>query len=293
MPDVIDLSQLPPPDAIEELDYEAILAEMTADYMSRLPEGAEPLLESDPAAKVLEAGAYRELLARNRKNAAVRAVLLAKSTGNDLEHITAFYGVRRQVVTPADPTATPPVDAVYEGDDRLRHRAQLATEGFSVAGPRQAYEFYALSADTDVLDARFSSPAPAEALVTLLSVSNDGGPSQALLDAVFAALSADDVRPAGDRLTVQPADITDYQVEAVLHVEGGPEPGVVLAASRAAIEAYAADNFRVGRSVPISGIYAALTVPNVLGVTLAAPAANVECTATQAARAASIIVTVA
>lgn len=293
MPDVIDLSQLPPPDALEDLGFEAILAEDTGDYLSRLPEDAEPLLESDPAAKVLESAAYREVLRRAGVNSAVRAVMLASSKGNDLDHVAAFYGVRRQVVTPADPTAAPPVEAVYEDDERLRHRAQLAPEGFSVAGPRRSYEFHALSAHTDVLDARFSSPAPCEALMTLLSVSNGGAPSQALLDTVYAALSADDVRPAGDRLTVRAAQIIDYQVEATLHVEGGPDPGVVLAASRAAIEAYCADNFRVGRSVPISGIYAALTVPGVSRVTLAAPFAGAECTATQAARATAIIVGVA
>ena len=289
----IDLSQLPPPDAIEDLDFEAILAEVTEDYLGRLPEDAEPLQESDPAAKVLESGAYRELLARNRINAAVRAVLLAKAMGADLEHIAAFYGVRRQIITPADPTAIPPVEAVHENDERLRRRASLAPEGFSVAGPSQAYEFYSFSAHPDVLDARFSSPAPAQAVVTILSVSNNGPPSQALLDTVSAALSADDVRPAGDRLTVQAAQIIDYQIEATLTVEMGPDAGVVLAASRAAVEKYAAENFRVGRSVPISGIYAALTVPNVLGVTLISPPANVDCTTTQAARASSIVVNVA
>ena len=289
----IDLSQLPPPDAIEDLDFEAILAEMTAEYKGRLPEDAEPLLESDPAAKVLESGAYRELLRRARVNRAVRAVLLATSKGNDLAHVAAFYGVERQVVTPADPAATPPVEAVYEDDERLRHRAQLAPEGFSVAGPSQGYEFHAFSADPDVLDARFSSPSPAQALVTILSVSNNGAPSQALLDTISAALSADDVRPAGDRLTVQAAQIIDYQIEATLTVELGPDAGVVLAASLAAVEQYAAASFRIGRSVPISGIYAALTVPNVLAVTLTNPLANVDCTATQAARAVSIVVTVA
>ena len=290
MPDVVDLSQLPPPDAIEALDYEAILAEFRADYESRLPEDAEPLVESDPAAKVLEAGAYRELLSRNDKNAAVRAVLLAKSTGADLDHIAAFYGVRRQVVSPGDPTAIPPVDPVYEDDARLRFRAQLAPEGFSVAGPRQAYEFFALSADPNVLDARFSSPLPAEALITVLSVSNDGTASNELLGKVHAALSADDLRPAGDRLTVEAAEIIDYQVDATLHLEAGPDPGLVVAAARAAVETYVAANYRVGRSVPVSGIYAALSVPNVLGVTLTVPRVNVVCTDTQAARATRITI---
>ena len=287
----IDLSQIPPPDLVEPLDFEAVLAALAADYAARLPDDAEPLLESDPAAKVLEAAAYRETLLRARINRVARGVLLASATGGDLDQLAALYGVARQVVTAADPTTVPPTPAVYEPDDRLRLRTQLAPDGFSTAGPAQGYVFHALSASTAVRDAVFASPGPAQARVTVLSTEADGAVSQALLGAVTAALSADTVRPAGDQLTVQAATVLTYDVGAVLAVEAGPDPGVVRAAARAALDAFVTDSFRIGRTVPLSGIYAALTVPNVLGVALASPTADVAVSDTQAARAATITIT--
>ena len=290
MPDVIDLSRIAPPDALPE-DYEAVLQEMIADYQGRLPEDAEPPLESDPAVKVLEAGAYRENLRTIRINRAVKSVLLATATGSMLEHIAAFFGIYRLVVTPGDPTATPPTGPVYEDDDSLRERAQLAPEGYTTAGSRRSYESHARNASGDVLHARFASPQPAEAIVAIISRSTNGLPSAELLATVRVALSDEDVRPAGDRLTVQAADIVDYQVAATLEVEPGPDPAVVLAAARQSVETFAAENFRIGRSVPLSGLYAALTVPNVLSVFLAEPAETVLCADLQAARTISITVT--
>ena len=218
--------------------------------------------------------------------------MLASATGADLDNLAALYGVERLVIAPADPSTTPPAPAVLEGDGRLRRRAQLAPDGFSVAGPSAAYIFHALSADANVLDVAFDSPSAAVANVYVISgeEGRDGDPTQALLDAVTAALSADTVRPAGDRLSVAAATFVDYQIELTLTIEGGPDPAVVRAAALASLQAFARDNFRIGRDIPLSGIYAAATVPSVLAVDLTAPAANVATTATQAPRATMLTV---
>ena len=50
----IDLSLLPPPDVVEPIDFEALLRAMLARLAASDPAFAE-VLESDPAAKVLEA----------------------------------------------------------------------------------------------------------------------------------------------------------------------------------------------------------------------------------------------
>ena len=71
----VDLSQLPPPDVVETLDFETILAEMLADLRAR-DAVFDALVESDPAYKILEAAAYRETLIRQRVNEAARAVML-------------------------------------------------------------------------------------------------------------------------------------------------------------------------------------------------------------------------
>ena len=72
----IDLSRLAAPDVVEALDFEAILAEMLADLRGR-DSAFTALTEADPAYKILEVAAYRELLIRQRINEAARSVMLA------------------------------------------------------------------------------------------------------------------------------------------------------------------------------------------------------------------------
>lgn len=92
---LIDLSKLPAPQLIEELDYEAILNEMRKKLRELLPEWTGYELESDPANKVLEVAAYREMLLRQRVNEAARGVLVAFAQGSDLDHLAAFYPDKR------------------------------------------------------------------------------------------------------------------------------------------------------------------------------------------------------
>ena len=71
----IDLSGLAPPDIIETLDYEAIVTAMRDDLVEQFPLIAGVIdLESEPARKLIEAFAYRELRLRARINDAARAV---------------------------------------------------------------------------------------------------------------------------------------------------------------------------------------------------------------------------
>ena len=91
----IDLSKLPAPQIIEELDYEIILTEMRKKLQELLPEWTGHELESDPANNVLEVAASREMLLRQRVNEAARAVLLAFANDSDLDHLAAFYPERR------------------------------------------------------------------------------------------------------------------------------------------------------------------------------------------------------
>lgn len=270
----VDLSRLPFPGAVETLDFETVLAEMLADLRSRDP-AFSALLESDPAYKVLEAAAYRETLIRQRVNEAVKAVMLAYSAGADLDQIAARYDVERLLIQAADDTTFPPTPAVYEDDESLRRRVQLSFEGFSTAGPEGAYIFHALGADADVLDASAYSPTPGVVEVAVLSRVGSGAASSELLDAVDAILSADDVRPLTDNVTVKSATVNEYAVEATITTFQGPDASVVIQAASNAVAAYVAKNHRLGRDVTLSGIYAALHQEGVQNVTLTSPAASI------------------
>lgn len=285
----ITLSQLPQPDVIEPLDFETILAERKAYCVSLYPADQQAAiaatldLESEPITKLLQENAYRELILRQRINEAAVANMLAWAKGADLDNLAANWNVKRLTIQPGDPTATPPVPEIKEDDAALSLRALMAWDGLSVAGPTGAYEYFALSADGKVADAKGSSPAPAQALVTILSTDGNGTADAALIAKVTAALNGENVRPVADRLTVQSAGIINYTINAQLHIDSqGAEADVILQAASDSLAAFINPRRRIGVEVPRSAIDAALHVQGVRKVDLIGWA-DITPSATQAA----------
>lgn len=284
---VIDLSQLPAPQIVEEPDFEVLLAERKEALIALYPAEEQAAvraalaLESDPMVKHLQENAYREILLRQRVNEAAQAVMVAYALGSDLDQLAANYNVSRLTVTPADDEAIPPVEAVMETDDDLRVRIPAAFEGLSVAGPTAAYEFYAKSADGRVADVSATSPSPAEVLITVLSRENDGTAAADLLSNVSRALNAEAVRPVADRVTVQGAEIFSYRVEARLHLFDGVTAGPCLTAANNALAAYLVEQRRLGRSVRRESYGAVLRVAGVDWVEMIEPAEDMIMDRTQ------------
>jgi phage-related baseplate assembly protein len=271
----IDLSQLPPPQIVEQIDYELILAERKAYAISLWPadEQAEIAarleLESEPLTKLLEENAYRETIWRQRVNEGAVANMLALAQGADLENLAANYNVERLVVQVGNPSAVPPIPEVLESYDSLRERAQMAWEGLSTAGPRNSYIFHARAADGRVADATAESPSPAVVVVTVQSLLGDGTADAGLLSIVNAYLSDEDRRPVADRLTVQSAAVIPYQVSARLYLKtSGPESEPILAAANQRLLTYVHQRRRLGMEVSESAIHAALHVEGVRKVEL-------------------------
>jgi len=280
----IALDKLPAPDVVEQIDYEQVLSDMVTDLLTRAPELADTIaLESEPLRKLLEVCAYRETLLRQRVNEASKAVMLASAQGGDLDQIAANYQVQRLLIDAGDPDAVPPVPPTYEDDANLRRRVQLSFEGFSTAGPEGAYIFHALSADADVRDASATSPEPGDVLITILSTHGDGAAPPALLSDVEAFLSAEDVRPLTDRVSVQSAQINRYTIEAILQVSSsGPDTRVVQDVAIQQVSELSHLRHRIGQGVPLSAIYAALHQPGVISVDLKQPQTDIAAAATAA-----------
>lgn len=283
----IDLSQLPSPTIIEELDFETILAEVKAVMVAAFPADQQSAvaaalgLESEPLNIIAQAMAYRELLLRQRINEGAAACMLSHATGDDLDNIAANLDTERLTITAATDTA----DAVTESDEALRLRAQAAFEGMSVAGPSAAYEYFARSASGQVSDARATSPSPAEVVVAVLSTEGDGTASAELLAAVASAVNDEEVRPLGDRVTVQSAEVVGYEIDATLYLYPGPESEPIINAAMASLQAFLADNDKkIGRDIVRSAISAALHVQGVQRVVINTPAADLQIDNTQAAR---------
>lgn len=281
----INLSLLPPPNIIEPLDYETILAQQKADLIGYFPE-CEPLLalESEPLVKQLRVSAYRELLMRQRVNEACRALLMQFAEEDDLDHIgVTYHHTARLLISAGDATVTPPVPAVLERDEDYRYRLSIAPSGYSVAGPRGAYEFHGLSASGEVKNIYAGSPLPGSVDVYVLSRIGDGTPSAPLLAAVDAALNSNTVRPMCDLVTVKPATIVTYEIDATLYTYDGVGADLAIATAQAQAEAYAAANHRIGYTIAMSGIDAALHVAGISRVEIAAPLVNITCGVGEAA----------
>lgn len=285
----VDLSRLPPPTVIEQVDYEVLLADALTQLKQRDP-AFDALVESDPALKILQVCIYREVILRQQFNQRLRGLMLAYARGGDLDQLGALMGVTRLTLTPADPTRG--IAATMESDHDFRYRIQLAPEGYSTAGPAAAYIYHALSSDAEVLDASATSPSPGAVVMTILSRSGDGTASPALCQRVLTVLSADTVRPLTDHVTVQPAQINAFEIDAVLFVFPGPDSSVVTANARTQLQDRLRAAQRLGRDIARSAIMAALHVEGVARVQLNAPSSDLFNSLTQAAFCRSITVNV-
>lgn len=284
MSELVDLSKLAPPAVIEKLNYEQLLAARKEAFINLYPEAEREFwrarlnLESEPITKLLEENCYLQLLERDRINTAAQATMLAYATGTDLDVIAANFNVVRKIIQQANNQVTPPIPAVYEDDTALRLRAQLAFEGLSVAGPRAAYVYHGLSAHSDVADISVVSPTPAHVVVTVLSRKGQGTAAEDVLTAVRNRLNDDNIRPIGDRVTVQSATIAPYQIRAKLHIYRSPEYEPIKQVAQTNLEKYTEERHRLGRDISLSGIYAALHIEGVQRVELLEPSADIALT---------------
>jgi phage-related baseplate assembly protein len=283
---LIDLASLPRPDAVETLDFEAILAARKAALIALWPAderadiAATLALESEPLTRLLQENCYRELVWRQRVNDALRAVMLAYATGADLDHRAALFGVARLVVDPGDPANQLP--ARYESDAALRRRVQLAPQGFSTAGPAAAYVSRALAVDGRLLDAHCSRPRPGDVLVTLLARDGDGRAPQALLDAVAQALSAEDQRPLNDTVQVASAEIVRYRVRATVFTQSPVGADLLIQRARDNVRAHVDAMHRIGAKVATSALIGVIQAAGITRTTLHEPAADLLTAATAA-----------
>jgi phage-related baseplate assembly protein len=274
---MIDLSLLAAPNVIESLDYESILAERKAYFVSLYPADEQAnitatlSLESEPIVKLLQETSYRELLLRSRINNAALATMLAFATGADLDQRGASVDVERLIITEADDTAIPPVDAVYETDDDYRYRIQLSFDAYTTAGSKESYIFHGRSAYGDVKDINPISPMPGVVTVYVLSRTGDGTASEELIAKVDAALNQEKIRPMTDQVTVQSAAILNYTVDAELVLFQGPDQTVVKTAALNALAEYTDAQRKIGYDITLDGIYKALRQTGVQKVNLTNP----------------------
>ncbi|MDD5478392.1 baseplate J/gp47 family protein [Rhodoferax sp.] len=262
-----DLASLPTPAVIETLSFETIFSELQTEFQSRYPDYSA-LLASDPAVKLLEVAAYREVLLRNRINAAAKASLLAFATGSDLDHLAAFYGVTR---------------LTDETDEALRLRIRQRIIGFANAGGAAHYRYWALSASPAVADVEVGSPEPGRVSISVLAKGEEQTVSNAVLNAVRAVVLRDDIRVLTDTVEVVPAELIPVTVTARIWLYPDTPMAAFEAIEARFKEALAAQS-GLGWDLTPSWVIGELQRAGVHKVELLAPSTDIRANANQAVR---------
>ncbi|WP_105901434.1 baseplate assembly protein [Vibrio gangliei] len=271
----VDMSQLPKPAVIEQLDYEQILQEWIERYQGLDPD-YQDVNESDPVYKLMEVAAFREMVLRQRVNDGAHATMLAYANGTDLDVRGADFDVERLVIDKGDPDAVPPRPQIMESDEAFRYRIQLSNRAKNTAGSADDYEFWALSADGRVKSVATDSPKGTLVVtVSVLSHEGNGAASQELIKLVEDTLTPKGTRPLSDEVVVQSATINEFEVVAELELFSGPDQTEVLSAARQKLDTWLSESHQQGIDLTLDGFYAALRVSGVYKVHLTSPAADI------------------
>lgn len=137
------------------------------------------------------------------------------------------------------------------GDENYKERIKLSQSTKSTAGAESTYEYYAKSADANIEDVKVTSPQPCH--VNILVLCKDGKiPDENLIAKVQSAVTASNVRPLGDRVTVSGVEPVQYDIELTYYVPVAEENEVVEAieGEGGAIEKFIAwQREKIGRAI--------------------------------------------
>lgn len=204
--------------------------------------------------------------------------VFATTPGAEANGYTA--GTINQILDPlafvvsAENTNTSTGGADAETDDELRQRITLAPAQFSVAGPRDAYKFFARSASAAIIDVAVKAITPGT--VGVYPLVEGGATSAEIIGLVEAALNDDSVRPLTDTVVVEAPTVVNYDIEVDVEVLEGENVTLIEAAVTEALEAYAAGKAKLmGQDIILSQIVAqAGAVAGVYDVSVTAPSSD-------------------
>lgn len=148
-------------------------------------------------------------------------------------------------------TTTSAGGAEAETDDAFYDRMRESMESFSTAGPSGAYVFHAKTASPLVSDVAALSPTPGVADIRVLL--KDGElPTEEVLQQIETALSAEQVRPLCDLVTVSAPDGVPFNIDVTYFI---PKPSqnsaaVIMADVEKAVAEYIAwQTEKMGRDI--------------------------------------------
>jgi len=168
-----------------------------------------------------------------------------------------------------------------EDTEAFRERLRTAAEDASIAGPRGAYEavarklFPATLEDIVALGTIDDASIPAgNVVLKVMQVGHPSGPTGDFLNAVEAALSAEDVRPLTDQVDAQAPSFVDFDLVATYYIARSRQDSAdqIQAAVEAAWESFKTWQRKIGRDVNPSQLIGALVAAGAKRVVVTNPA---------------------
>lgn len=108
--------------------------------------------------------------------------------------------------------------ADLEDTEIYRERIRQSNEGYSTAGPYEAYKYWAKMASPAIIDVEPMSPAPGVVQLWIL-MKNGESPTQDILDAVLEVCSDRTKRPLTDNVIVSAREEVNYDIEVLYWID--------------------------------------------------------------------------
>jgi phage-related baseplate assembly protein len=137
-----------------------------------------------------------------------------------------------------------------EDDDNLTYRVLMAPAGYSVAGPKEAYEYWARQFRTDIDDVKVYTPSPTE--VTVLFMLNNGvAPDGTIIASMQEFLAADPIRPLTDKVIVAAPSDVEYEINLTYYINRSDSVNATTIQSAVikAIAEYKAWQRKIGKDI--------------------------------------------
>ncbi len=159
-------------------------------------------------------------------------------------------------------------------DDEFYELLRLSMDGYSCAGARGGYIYFAKQVSTEIADVIAASPTPG--VVKLYVLMDDGTPAtEEMKERVLAACGADDVRPLTDFVSVEDPENVEYHVRLTWYTQKDAAVSAkdLEAAVKEKVEEYTAwQCAKLGRDINPSRLISMLMETGIKRVDLAEPA---------------------
>lgn len=170
-------------------------------------------------------------------------------------------------------TEAPSGGSDVESDDDLKERIYLAPSKYSVAGPEDAYRYWAKTYNSAIADVYVNSEDPVE--VEIKFIMEDGElPNEALVEGLQEFLASSNIRPLTDKVTVSAPETVSYDIDLEYYIARSDtsKASTIQAAVAAAIEEFKTwQRSKIGRDINPSELIHRIREAGAKRVVLTAP----------------------